>query len=170
MQPELRNICLVRHAKSSWADPLLPDISRPLNDRGFRDAPFMAEKMKELGISPDLILTSPANRAKTTAKYFRDAHGLSKKDFWEVDELYGASPWDMISEIQQVPAHYRSVFVFGHNPTMTSLANMFPGVDIDNVPTCGILQAKTMVAEWSSWSPDVSAFVGFYYPKQYFHA
>lgn len=170
MQPTLRNICLIRHAKSSWTDPLLPDYDRPLNPRGFRDAPFMAQKLVELEVVPDLILTSPANRARTTAGYFREAFGLKKKRFKVVDQLYGAGPQDIIEEIQQVPAEYQSVFVFGHNPTMTSLANMFPGVAIDNVPTCGILQAKTMVSDWTSWSPDVSAFVAFYYPKQYFEA
>ena len=130
----------------------------------------MAQKLVELEVVPDIILTSPANRARTTAGYFRDAFGLKKKRFRIVDNLYGAGPYEIIDAVQQVDAEHLSVFVFGHNPTMTTLANMFPGVAIDNVPTCGILQAKTMVSEWATWSPDVSAFVGFYYPKQYFES
>ena len=168
MNIDLKNICLVRHAKSSWEYPGLPDIQRPLNKRGFRDAEFMPAKLLELGVTADLFLTSPANRARTTAEYFAKAFGLDKKQIRVVDELYGAGPYDIIEVVQQVEDDIESVFVFGHNPTMTELANMFPGVSaIDNVPTCGILQAKTMVSRWSGWSPDVSAFTGFYYPKQY---
>lgn len=167
MHPELRNVCFIRHAKSSWSDPSLPDIHRPLNSRGLGDAPMMAKKMQELNIIPEIIITSPARRAKDTAKFFRDAFNLPKKRFVVEDELYGADPEDVVRVVQGVDDALYSVFVFGHNPTMTMLANQFPGVAIDNVPTCGILQAKTMVSKWKNWSPGVSAFVGFYYPKQY---
>jgi phosphohistidine phosphatase len=167
MQPELRNVCFVRHAKSSWADASIPDIHRPLNKRGLNDAPMMAKKLQELNIIPEVIVTSPARRARDTAKYFRDAFNLAKKRFIVEDDLYGADPEEVIDIVQKVDDKFYSVFVFGHNPTMTMLANQFAGVAIDNVPTCGIVQAKTMVGHWKSWSPDVSAFVGFYYPKQY---
>ena len=167
MDIALKTICLVRHAKSSWDYPLLPDIERPLNARGLRDAPFMAEQLQAIGVTPDLILTSPAVRARETAKYFRRQFNLPKKQFLVKDHLYGADPLDVIEIVQNSAGDYSTVLVFGHNPTTTMLANMFPGVAIDNVPTCGILQAKTMVDEWEKWTPDVSAFVGFYYPKQY---
>ena len=77
----LRNICFVRHAKSSWDHPGLTDINRPLNKRGERDGPFMANKMKELGIVADLILTSPAVRARTTAGFFKDEFDLEDQQF-----------------------------------------------------------------------------------------
>jgi len=165
---ELRNICFIRHAKSSWEYPEVPDIERPLNKRGHRDAAFMSRKLVQLEIRPDIIVTSPAIRAKTTAKYFAEAFDIGKKHFIVDDSIYGADPEDLVASIQQVPSQYQSIFLFGHNPTMTYLANMFPGVNsIDNVPTCGIIQVKSMVREWKTWSPDVSAFTGFYYPKQY---
>ena len=169
MNIELRNLSFVRHAKSSWDDLSLADIQRPLNHRGIRDAPRMAAKMVELGNVADVIITSPAKRALTTAKYFADAMNVSEDAFFIVDDLYEASVQDVINVVQSVADSVRSVYVFGHNPTMTFLANSFAGVDIDNVPTCGILQAKTMVSSWRDWTPDVSAFVGFYYPKQYAH-
>ena len=167
MQIDLRNICFVRHAKSSWDEPHLADIERPLNKRGERDAPFMATKMVELQITPDLIVTSPAIRARTTARIFADAAELHSKNFIIEDMLYGADVSGIVKLVQEVDDDVRSIFVFGHNPTMTIMANCFAGVDIDNVPTCGVLQAKTMVSSWKDWSPEVSAFVGFYYPKQY---
>jgi phosphohistidine phosphatase len=164
---ELRNICFIRHAKSSWDSPHLSDIERPLNHRGLFDAPFMAKKMKELHIVPDLIVTSPANRAQTTARYFADEFDLPDRDFMIEDEIYGAGPSDIIEIVHRLPDDKFSVFLFGHNPTITMLTNMFAGVDVDNVPTCGISQAKTMVDSWSKFSPNTSAFVSFYYPKQY---
>jgi phosphohistidine phosphatase len=167
MQIDLRNICFVRHAKSSWVHPQLEDIERPLSKRGERDAPYMASKMVELQITPDLIITSPAIRARTTARIFADAANLDSSRFIVNDMLYGADVTGIVKMVQEVDDSINSVFVFGHNPTMTIVANCFAGVDIDNVPTCGVLQAKTMVSSWKDWSPEVSAFVGFYYPKLY---
>ena len=157
----------MRHAKSSWEYPDLTDIQRPLNHRGLFDAPFMAKKMRELHITPDLIVTSPAVRAKTTARFFANEFQLPEEDFVVNDDIYGAGPSDIIDIVNRLPDEKFSVFLFGHNPTMTMLTNMFAGVQIDNVPTCGISQAKTMVQSWAKFSPDTSAFVSFYYPKQY---
>lgn len=167
MDIELRTLCFVRHAKSSWDDPLLEDADRPLSERGERDAPAMAMRMKELNIIPDLMVTSPAKRARTTAKHFRKVLGLSKSDFITDLSLYDASPDDVIAVVQHLDNNKRHVFIFGHNPTFTFLANRFPGVRIDNVPTCGVLHVKTMVPTWDQWTPEISTFVGFYYPKQY---
>ena len=167
MQIDLKNICFVRHAKSSWVNLELADIDRPLNKRGERDAPYMATKMVELKILPEIILTSPALRARTTARIFSDAANLESDRFLVKDMLYGADVAGIVKMVQDVDENIKSVFVFGHNPTLTIMANCFAGVDINNVPTCGILQAKTMVSSWKDWSPEVSAFVGFYYPKQY---
>ena len=167
MDIELRTLCFVRHAKSNWDDPLLEDIDRPLSERGLSDAPAMATRLKEMNILPDLMVTSPAKRARSTAKKFRKVFELSKSDFITDLSLYDASPDDVIAVVQHLDNSKRSVFIFGHNPTFTFLANRFPGVRIDNVPTCGVLHLKTMVPTWDQWTPEISTFVGFYYPKQY---
>jgi phosphohistidine phosphatase len=167
MDIELRTLCFVRHAKSSWDDPSLMDIDRPLSARGERDAPAMAARMKELHVIPDLIVTSPAKRARGTAKYFRNAFELVKDDFITDLSLYDATPDDVVAVVQHLDNSKRCVFVFGHNPTFTFLANRFPGVRIDNVPTCGIFHVKTMSPTWAQWTPEISTFIGFYYPKQY---
>lgn len=167
MDIELRTLCFVRHAKSSWEDPALADIDRPLSGRGERDAPAMAMRLKELNIVPDQIVTSPAKRARSTAKMFRKVYGLAKTDFITDLSLYDATPDDVIAVVQHLDNSKRCVFIFGHNPTFTFLANRFPGVRIDNVPTCGIFQIKTMVPTWDQWTPEISTFVGIYYPKQY---
>ena len=167
MDLKMRTLCFVRHAKSSWDDPALADIDRPLNSRGKRDGPSMAARMKEMHVVPDLIVTSPAKRAKRTAKYFQKAFEIPPANFVEDLSLYDATPDDIVAVVQHLDNSKHHVFIFGHNPTLTFLANRFPGVRIDNVPTCGIFHAKTLVTSWDQWSPEISTFIGFYYPKQY---
>ena len=67
----MKKLYLIRHAKSSWKDITLDDFDRPLNKRGKTDAPFMAQKLKDKNIYPDIIISSPAKRAKSTAKAFK---------------------------------------------------------------------------------------------------
>src|SRR3972149_8202033 len=89
----MKTIILVRHAKSSWKNPRLDDFERPLNKRGRRDAPLMGEKLKERQILPDLILSSPAKRARKTADLIAKAIGYPGKSSQFVDKMYhcGAS-------------------------------------------------------------------------------
>lgn len=167
MDMEMRTVCFVRHAKSSWDDPTLEDIDRPLNTRGRRDAPAMAERMQEAHIVPDLIVTSPAKRARKTARAFQKVFGIPETHFVVDLSLYDASPDDVVAVVNHLDNSHRNVFVFGHNPTLTFLANRFPGVRIDNVPTCGIFQVKSLAPQWETWTPESCTFIGFYYPKQY---
>lgn len=127
----------------------------------------MAEKMAELGIIPDYILCSTARRAKDTAMHFIKNFNLQERDVRYDSDLYGAGASDVVRIVRTVPDDKKSVFVFGHNPTFTILANAFAGVQIDNVPTCGVFKAKTMVDSWKTFDPAHAAFVAYYYPKQY---
>ena len=113
-----KTLYIARHAKSSWDDASLSDFERPLNKRGKRDAPFMAEKLKELGVKPDLILSSPAQRAKTTAKHYHEALG-SKLEFDE--RIYEASLMSLIYLIQEQFEKVDSLMIVGHNPGLTML-------------------------------------------------
>ena len=73
----MKTLVLVRHAKSSWSNSQQSDFERPLNDRGFNDAPLMARVVDSLGVKPDFILTSAAKRALTTANFFAEHFGLN---------------------------------------------------------------------------------------------
>jgi phosphohistidine phosphatase len=84
-----KTFVLVRHAKSSWSDPTLSDFERPLNNRGLRDAPKMARFLK---ISPDLLISSPAQRARQTAQIFAEAKLYSQEDILYQDAIYEAFP------------------------------------------------------------------------------
>ena len=164
---EVKQVCFVRHAKSSWNYPDLSDFDRPLNKRGLHDAPLMASKMTELGLIPDFIITSGAMRAKTTAGYFMHAAKLPDENFVITDKIYEAGQEDVYDALRQAPDSADFVFVFGHNPTFTYIANAIAGVSIDNVPTCGIVHAQLFISSWKDFRPDIAGFIGFHYPKQF---
>ncbi len=164
---EVKQVCFVRHAKSSWNQPNLSDFDRPLDKRGLHDAPMMALKMTDLGLIPDYIITSGANRARTTANFFKQAANLPDDKFVVTDLIYEASREAVYDALRMAPDTADFVFIFGHNPTFTYIANAIAGVSIDNVPTCGIVHAQLFIASWKDFRPDYAGFIGFHYPKQY---
>ncbi len=164
----MKKVFFIRHAKSSWSDPSLRDFDRPLNKRGFRDAPFMAKLLRGKLPKLDLILSSPARRALTTAQYFAEAFGIKNEDIHTVKELYHAYPDDILEMINALNDKHEVILVFGHNPGFTELANRFTEDYIDNVPTCGIVEIQAEVDSWEALDRETGRLVAFHYPKQYF--
>lgn len=164
---EVKDVCLVRHAKSSWDHPGLDDFDRPLDKRGMNDAPGMARKMRELHLIPDFIITSGAMRARTTAEFFKKEFDLPDAQFVVNNDLYEASPETVYKVLRTTPDTAAFVYVFGHNPTFTWVANSISGVHIDNVPTCGIVHIQADLGSWKKFKPEYAAFIGFHYPKLY---
>lgn len=131
-----KTLYIARHAKSSWDDMSLTDSERPLNKRGKRDAPFMADRLKEKGIKPELILSSPAKRAKKTAKHYHEALGGELK----YDErIYEASLMSLIHLVQEAFEVVDNVMIVGHNPGLTVLNDRFSNKSIYNIPTAAIV-------------------------------
>ena len=162
----MKIIYLVRHAKSSWADPGLMDIERPLNNRGKQDAPFMAKKLKEIELDIDLLVTSPARRARKTAKIF--SIEFFKETRPQIDEnLYHASAEDIMTVIKELDNSLSKVAIFGHNPGFTYLANYFSEDYIANVPTCGIVGIQFHEDSWANLENEKSQVIHFIYPKMY---
>ncbi len=163
----MKTVFFIRHAKSSWEDMSLGDKQRPLNQRGKRDAPFMAKMLKGLGTKVDAIVTSSANRANTTANFFAVEFEIPKEDMIVRDEIYEAYTEDVLSVLKSLDDHFETVLIFGHNPTFTSLANMYSKDYIPNVPTCGIVKIESEATNWTSFKVNNSVRTAFYYPKQY---
>jgi phosphohistidine phosphatase len=164
----MKKLYLIRHAKSSWKDISLNDFDRPLNKRGKRNAPFMALKLKEKNIYPDLLLSSPANRAKTTAKYFKEKYDFKEKIVLD-DSLYHASNAEMEAIVKNIDDKYNTVFLFAHNPTINTFVENY--VDIyDNVPTCGIVGIEFDTDRWSDFTFSVAELVMFDFPKNYLNS
>lgn len=164
---DVKNVCFVRHAKSSWDQPGVQDLDRQLNERGLVDAPLMARQMNDLELTPDLIITSNAKRALLTAQYFKTEFNLPDSKFLIRPEIYEAQPETVYDVLREAPDNAGFIYIFGHNPTFTWIANSISGVHIDNVPTCGIVHAQAALSSWKKFKPEYTAFVGFYYPKQF---
>ena len=163
----MKTIYFIRHAKSSWKDASLRDFDRPLNKRGLRDAPFMANLLKEKGIQPDAIVSSPANRAYTTATYFAKALNIEVDDIIKEEGIYEAYYTTVLTIIQKQSDQFNTLLVFGHNPAFTNLANSFTGNYIDNVPTCGIIEVAATINKWADLDEGNGKVVNFLYPKLY---
>ena len=156
---------MIRHAKSSWANAFQGDFERPLNDRGHREAPAMAERMMKRGVGIQCFASSTANRALTTAVYFAEAYGKNKKDILLFPELYHAPEEIFYQVITKLPDNSNTVALFSHNPGITDFINSLTNTRIDNMPTCGIFAIKTEIKEWRSFRDGEKEFWFFDYPK-----
>lgn len=163
----MRTLYLVRHAKSSWGNPGLRDFDRPLNERGFQDAPKMAQLLASQGVQPDLLVTSPAKRAITTAKFFAEILGVAEEALIKEPNIYEAHPNEVLRIISNLPEDAKTVLIFGHNPTFTEVANVFIENDfIENVPTCGVVKISSDAPTWNSMYEGNAKVVACYFPKE----
>lgn len=161
----MKELLIIRHAKSSWANAFSGDFERPLNDRGHRDAPRMAEKIQARGVSIQAFLSSTANRALTTAVYFAESYGKSKKDILLFPELYHAPETVFYDVIEKIPATIHTAAIFSHNPGITDFVNDLTETRIDDMPTCGIFAIQIESDHWSNFSTAKKNFWFFEYPK-----
>ncbi|MCW3075093.1 MAG: phosphohistidine phosphatase [Flaviaesturariibacter sp.] len=161
----MKTLLFIRHAKSSWEDISQKDFDRPLNDRGKKDAPEMAARVKEKGIKIDLIVSSPAKRAKKTASLFAEEFGIEKGDILLVDGLYEPTKEAFETAITNLPDKADTVALFSHNPTITEFVNTLSNVRIDDMPTCAVFAVSIDAPTWASFRSADAAFLFFDYPK-----
>ncbi len=166
----MKKIYFIRHAKSSWSSNALKDIDRPLNARGRRDAPYMANVLKEKIGKIDGIIHSPAQRIRETVKPFIEEFSISNEMIYTAREIYEGSLYDLLEVVHSAPPEWDSILLFGHNPAMTYIAHYFGSDDIDNVPTCGILGVFSTASSWVEVLDHNSSLNSFLYPKLYFNA
>ncbi len=160
-----KKLFIIRHAKSSWKDSSLDDFDRPLNKRGMLNAPFMGEKLKEKNVVPDIIISSPALRAKTTAKIIAKKVKYSKKIIFK-KEIYDVGESAIHKILKKLDNENAVVFLFGHNPDLNMLAEEFVGFD-ENIPTCGVVEIAFNCEKWRDISSLNAEFISFDYPKRY---
>jgi phosphohistidine phosphatase len=164
----VKTLYIVRHAKSSWSDPLVDDFDRPLNERGKRDAPTMGKRLKERGIFPSLMLTSPAKRARSTARRIAEQLKYKKADIREDRKLYHAEEDVILDVICKLKDKHNVIMLFGHNPGLTNFVNSLQDkeFDIDNIPTCGVVAFQLKIESWRDLSWGKGTMVFFDYPKR----
>ena len=161
-----KRLLICRHAKSSWLETSLSDFERPLNKRGERDAPEMGRRLMEQGIRPDMILTSTAARALSTAIHYAGQLGYPPDQLQCNPILYSATVPVLIKIVQEIEPQVNTLFLVGHNPESTSLANTLGGLMIDNIPTCGIVALEFSMASWSELAADKGTLLFFDFPKK----
>jgi phosphohistidine phosphatase len=160
---------LLRHAKSSWADPTLPDHERPLAPRGRRDAKRVATHLRLLGSGPELVLCSSAARTRETLELVHPALGSATVSVEE--QLYAASSDELLARIRDVPDTVASVMLIGHNPGLQrfALALASAGDDLKQLeaklPTAA-LATLALPVQWSRLAPGAATLSAFVVPIQ----
>jgi phosphohistidine phosphatase len=145
----MKTLFLIRHAKSSWDDPALPDKDRPLNDRGKRDTPKIGKRLAKRDVKPDLILSSPARRALTTAEIIAKQLDYKRKNIVVDDRLYAVGADDLLDVIHKLGDKLERVMLFGHNPELTELAHRLSS-EITHMPTCAVAEFTFDAKSWSN--------------------
>lgn len=161
----MKELLIIRHAKSSWQNPWEDDFDRPLNDRGKRDAPFMAAEIFKKEIVIDALVSSDANRAYATCAYF--AQVFTAVPVIKDSRLYQASVKNFFEVVQSLPDKYKTVALFSHNTGLTDFVNKLTKVRVDVVPTCGIYGVKADIEHWTDFKNGEKAFWFFDYPKNH---
>ncbi len=161
-----KRLVLLRHAKSSWADPRLSDHDRPLNRRGRHAAALVGRHLRHEGLGPDLVLCSSATRTRQTLQLLE----LAKTSEVVIeDELYGASVADLLSRVGRVPARYGTVLLIGHNPGMEDLARLLDRNGLDSVekfPTAAAAVLRFAIGAWGEIRAGAGELDSFFTPKE----
>lgn len=161
----MKTLFLVRHAKSSWGDPDLPDHDRPLNERGLRDVAMMGKRLARRDAKPDALLSSTALRALTTAEHLAKALDIRLKDIVVIDRLYAAPASELLGVIGALDDKLKRVMLVAHNPGLTELAHHF-AAEITHMPTCAVAEFSFAATPWADLGAARPAQVAFDYPKK----
>jgi phosphohistidine phosphatase len=160
----MKTLILIRHGKSDWATGL-SDIDRPLNNRGLRDAPRMAEILKSNGIIPNTMFVSSAKRTTQTAQMLNDTFGLTPEEIISCPELYLCRTETALETIACAPNDIEKLAIVAHNPTLSYLCSLFSQKDYFDVPTLGIFIGVFDVDSWLDVKPETMTDFTFLYPK-----
>lgn len=163
-----KTLILIRHAKSDWSEGGQRDFDRELNRRGHADAPRMGAKLFEMGLKPDLIVSSPAIRTTRTTEYICEQikYPLEQVDFQE--DIYEASVRTLLKVVNELKDMHNTVMIVGHNPGFSYLAEYLTGSEIGNIPTCGVAELGIDFDKWSLVSQNTAQLKNFIYPKMFF--
>ena len=159
----MKKLVLLRHAKSGWDIPVQNDAERPLNPRGLRDAPVMGLRIANQCGQPDLIVSGPAVRAETTAVLIAQEMAYPLSEILIDDSFYCFKKERLLTALRQLDETKQYILCVAHNPAITDAINQLCGMDIENVPTCGMCCIEFESARWSDITQ--GTLLSFDYPK-----
>ena len=152
----MKTLLLLRHAKSSWKDESLTDHDRPLNKRGKKSAPLMGHLLREKNLVPDLVVSSTAVRARSTAEAAAEACGYPG-EITLTDELYLATAGEILRYAQErTEETLGRIMLIGHNPGMEDLVNMLSG-QREPFPTAALAAFELKIDSWRKLELGVEA-------------
>jgi phosphohistidine phosphatase len=143
----MKTLLLLRHAKSSWSDPAMRDFDRTLNERGLKAAPLMGEFIKQQGIKPDLIISSPAERARQTMELVKQSAGLNSEIRFD-ERIYEASVGRLMQIVSGFGERANEVLLVGHNNGLENLLARLTGED-KRMPTAALARISLPIDNWS---------------------
>lgn len=161
----MKTLYLHRHAKSSWDHEYLTDFERPLNPRGLRDAPESGKKLAAREEKIDLFISSPAERAITTARAVVGALGVSEKEIREERSLYLPSVMTILKVVNAIDDKYERAMLFGHNPGFSEAVGYFTEQHADNLPTAGVVKITFPFDSWKLVSAHTGNLIFIDFPK-----
>lgn len=161
----MKTLFLVRHAKSSWDDPGLADRERPLAERGWRDLEKMARRLAKREVQPELILCSPALRARSTAEALAKPLGCRRRDIRVDERLYACQADDLLEVVRALADAHKRVMLVGHNPELVELA-MRLTEEIPRMPTCAVAELRFEIKTWAEIGRTAPSKVRLDYPKK----
>lgn len=159
----MKTLYLVRHAKSDWNNPELKDIERHLNERGYSDANQVSQQFSK---TTDLIITSPAIRAISTALIFARNLNYKANKIIIKQELYETSVKDYLEVLQSIDNQFETILLFGHNPTISNFADSLTKSLPMEMPTCAIAGISFNTTEWKDIKSKTGDLFLFDYPKK----
>ena len=143
----MKTLYILRHAKSSWDNPLLADFERPLNKRGLEAVPFIGEIIYKNGFKPELFLSSPAKRAKQTAVLVREVGAIEPEIRFD-ERIYEASPQMLVQIVSELCEQADSLLLVGHNPGLEGLIRFFTG-ETRAMPTAALAVIDLNIENWA---------------------
>lgn len=162
----MKTLFLVRHAKSSWDHPEQEDMDRPLNQRGLKDAPRMAQIIMSQHIVAEKWITSPALRARTTANIFAAAMKKPESEIIIDEVLYSFSESEIIKMIEEQDNNLKTMMLFFHNPTISEILLHYTLENYD-MPTCAVAGIRFNTNSWSAITANSGELFLYEYPKKY---
>lgn len=149
----MKELLIVRHAKSSWADAGLADHDRPLNDRGRRAAPEMGRRLAAPGPIPDRMVSSDARRARETVAALSAALGVPSERIEHDSSLYTAAAGDWLKRIRGLDDGLGCVLLVGHNPALHELVHLLTDLRKGRFPTAAVVYAALDIDRWRETMP-----------------
>jgi phosphohistidine phosphatase len=162
----IKHLFLVRHALAVAPTPLQKDFERELSSRGVIEASKMGDRLHKLGVSPSVMVTSPANRCLTTASLIAEQLGFNTDQLIEDASLYETSVRTIMAVINDLSEHCEQAMIIGHNPYLTYLAEFLTHAEIGNIPTCGVAHITFENLTWSEVGGQTGQLVWFEYPEK----